>query len=169
MRRRQRGFAMLIVYGLLAAGAAAAMYMAWSGFKDSIGQPYREAQRLADQAIVDKAERAQRAAEANAVAADGERDNAKKDTEACVAITASQSKAIESWRDISRANAAAAREAKAAAQREASAAAPRIADLQAKAAAAPKLMACEEELGKAKDVLRDALRQRRGLPTGPPK
>lgn len=161
--------ASLIIYGILAAALAGGAYMAWSGFKDSIGKPYAEAQRLADQAIVDKAERAQRAAEANAVAADLERDHAKQDTAACVSITAKQTQAIETWRDTATRNAAAAREAKAAAQREATAAAPKIADLQAKAAAAPKLMACEEELGKAKDVLRDALRQRRGQPTGPPK
>lgn len=156
---RQRGFAMLIVYGLLAAGAAAAMYAAWSGFKDSIGKPYAEAQRQADQVIVDKANRAKAAAES-------ERDNAKSDTAACIEQSSKQSKAVDDWKRQANNNAQAAREAKAQAQREASAAAPKIAELQAKAAAAPKLMACEEELGKAKDVLRDALRQRRGIPAG---
>lgn len=152
----------LIVYGLLAAALLGGAFAAWSGFKDHIGKPYAEAQRLADQKVVDHAEREQKAAES-------ERDNAVSDTVACVAQSAKQSDQVTRWKDAADRNAVAAREARAQAQREAVAAAPKIADLQAKAAAAPKLMACEVELDKAREVLRDALRTRRGLPTGPAK
>lgn len=149
----------LIIYAAIAAAVAGAAFMAWNGFKDSIGQPYAEAQRLADQKIVDKANAAQAAAEA-------ERDHALSDTVACVAASAKQSDAVDKWKSAADRNAVAAREAKAAASRAATEAAPKIAELQAKAAAVPKLMACEDELGKAKEVLRDALRARRGLPSG---
>jgi hypothetical protein len=147
----------LIVAGVLLATVLGGIYAAWSSFKDHIGTPYAEAQRVADQAIVDKANAAQRAAES-------ERDNAVADTAACVAQAAKQSDAVDRWKLQADRNAAAAREAKAQAQREATAAAPKIAELQANAAAAPKLMVCEEELGKAKAVLQDSLRARREIP-----
>ncbi len=147
----------LIIYAALAAAVAGTAFAAWSGFKDHIGQPYAEAQRQADQKIVDKANAAQAAAE-------GERDHALSDTQQCVATSARQSDAVLALKRQADANAGEARKLKEQAMREATLAAPKIADLQAKAAAAPKLMACEEELGKAKDVLRDALRTRRGLP-----
>lgn len=160
--RRQRGFVMLIVYAVMAVAALGAMYAAWSGFKDHIGQPYAEAQRLADQKVVDKAEREQRAAES-------ERDNAVSDTVACVSQAAKQSEAVDKWKAQADRNAVAARAAKEDERRAAAAAAPKIAAYAEYAAAKPKLMACEEELGRAKEVLRDALRTRRGLPTGPAK
>lgn len=147
----------LIIYAAIAAAVAGAAFMAWNGFKDSIGQPYADAQRVADQKIVDKANAAQAAAE-------GERDRAVGDTQQCVATQARQSDAVLELKRRADANAGEARKLKEQAMREATAAAPKIADLQAKAAAAPKLMACEEELAKAKDVLRDALRSRRGIP-----
>jgi len=147
----------MIVAGVLLATVMGGIYAAWNGFKDRIGAPYAEAQRLADQSIVDKANAATRAAEAAA-------EGARTDTAACHASAATQSKAVDDWKARSDANAKAAREAKAQAQREASAAAPKIAELQARAAAAPKLQTCEEELGKAKAVLQDSLRARRGLP-----
>lgn len=159
---RQRGFVMLIVYAVMAVAALGALYALKNAVYDHIGKPYAEAQRLADQKVVDRAEREQRAAES-------ERDNAISDTVACVSQAAKQSEQVDRWKSAADRNAVAAREARAQAQREATAAAPKIADLQAKAAAAPKLMACEEELARAKDVLRDALRTRRGLPTGPAK
>lgn len=152
----------LIIYAVMAVAALGALAVAKHAVYDHIGKPYAEAQRLADQKVVDKAAHEQKAAE-------DERDHAVSDTVACVSQAAKQSDQVTRWKDAADRNAVAAREARAQAQREASAAAPKIADLQAKAAAAPKLMACEEELGKAKDVLRDALRTRRGLPTGPAK
>lgn len=92
-----------------------------------------------------------------------ERDNAREDTRSCVAKAQIQSDEIARWKARSDANAQAAKEAKAQAQREATAAAPKIADLQAKAAAAPKLMACEQELALSKESMRDELRRRRGI------
>lgn len=150
----------LIVYALIAAAVAGVAYTAWSGFKDSIGTPYAEAQRAADQLLVDKAN-------ANARAAESERDNARSDTASCKDTSAKQSTEVDRWKANADRNAMAAREATIKAQRESTAMAPRIADLQAKAAAAPALQSCEVELGKAKDVLRDALRQRRGITTPP--
>lgn len=151
----------LIIYAVMAAAALGIAYTAWSGFKDGIGKPYAEAQRLADQVIVDRAEREQAAAES-------ERDNAVDDTVACVAQAAKQSDQVSRWKDAADRNAVAAREARAQAQREATAAAPRIADLQAKAAAAPKLESCEIELAKTKAVMREALERRRGITPAPP-
>lgn len=162
---RQRGFASLItllIWAGIAAAIAGAVYVAWQSFKDGIGRPYAEAQRVADQKIVDKANAAQAAAE-------GERDRAVGDTQQCVATQARQSDAVLELKRRADANAGEARRLKEQAMRDATAAAPKIADLQAKAAAAPKLLACEDELARAKDVLRDALRTRRGLPTGPAK
>lgn len=147
----------LIIAGVMLATVLGGIYAAWSSFKDHIGKPYAEAQRVADQAVVDKANRAQQVAES-------ERDNAKADTASCKAASEKQSSEVVRLGNLASANIAAAREARAQAQREASAAAPRIADLQAKAAAAPKLESCEIELGKAKDVLRESLRVRRTLP-----
>lgn len=145
----------LIVYGLIAAALMGGAFAAWSGFKDHVGKPYAEAQRLADQQVVDKAER-------NAKAAESERDNAREDTAQCNRQAAAQSTQVERWQSIAKQNENDARAAKAKAQRDATEAAPKIADLQAKAAAAPKLETCEVELGKAKDILRESLRSRRG-------
>jgi len=150
------GLIQLAIYGAIAVAVAGAAYGAWSGFKGWVAAPYVAEQIAADQKVVN-------AANANAQAAENERDNAKADTASCVAISAKQTAAIDSWRATAEANALAAKEAKAKAMREATAAAPRIADLQAKAAAVPKLMACEDELGKAKKILQDQLRARRGI------
>lgn len=149
--------ASLVIYAVIAAAALGGAYMAWSGFKDHIGKPYAEAQRVADQQVVDKAER-------NAKAAETERDNARADTAQCNDRANAQSTQVERWQQIARANEKDARDIKAKAQREATEAAPKIADLQAKAAAAPKLETCEVELSKAKDILRESLRARRAVP-----
>lgn len=147
-----------IIVGLVVAAMVAGVgYKLWSGFTGSYIAEGRAQQIKADQPKIDAAEKEQQAAET-------ERDHAVADTVACVASSAKQSAEVDRWKASADRMAKAAVEARAQAQREATAAAPRIADLQAKAAAAPKLMACEEELGKAKDVLRDALRTRRGLP-----
>lgn len=145
----------LLIYGAILAAVAGAGYMAWDGFKTHIGTPFAEAQRAADQVEVNKANAATRTAEQ-------QRDNAREDTKQCKAASATQSGEVDRWKSQADRNAAAARDAKAAAAREATALAPRIADLQAKAAAAPKLQTCEQELGEATKTLRDALRQRRG-------
>ena len=149
----------LIIYGVVAAAIAGFAYTAWHGFVEHISAPYVAAQIKSDQAHIDKAAKAEADAEA-------ERDHAVADTVACVASSAKQSAEVDRWKANADRMAKAAVEARVQAQREAAVAAPRIADLQAKAAAQPKLMACEEELGKAKDVLRDALRARRGIAPG---
>lgn len=91
-----------------------------------------------------------------------ERDNARADTAACVATSKTQSDEVERWRQTAQANATLAAALKAKAKRDASEAAPKIAELQAKAAAAPVLMACEQERDLARAALRDELRRRRG-------
>ncbi|MEO8754845.1 MAG: hypothetical protein ABI624_19440 [Casimicrobiaceae bacterium] len=146
---------MLIIYAVGAVAGMGAGFAAWTGLKEHIAAPYVQAQIKADQKVVDKAGAAQKAAE-------DERDHAVSDTAACVKASANQSAEVKKWQDAAARMAKAARDAQLQAQREASAAAPKIAELQARAAAAPKLMACEEELGKAKDVLRESLRARRG-------
>lgn len=129
---------------------------AWTGFKQGIAAPYIQAQVAADQKVVTKANEGQAAAE-------GERDHARADTASCVAKADLQTKEVDKWKLAADRNAAAAKEARTQAMREATAQAPRIADLQAKAAAAPMLMACEVERDKAKNILRDQLRQKRGI------
>lgn len=154
-RKSRPAVIQLLIYAAVAAAVAGAAYAAWSGFKDHIGTPYAEAQRVADQAIVDKANAATRTAEK-------QRDNALGDTSQCKAASEKQSSEVDRWKAQADRNAIAAREATAAASRQATALAPKIADLQAQAAAAPKLQTCEQELGEATKTLRDALRQRRG-------
>lgn len=153
---------MLIVYLIAAAAALGIAWKAWDGFKTSVAAPYVQAQIKADQKVVDKAGAAQKAAE-------DERDHARSDTASCVAASANQTAEVKKWQDAAARMAKAARDAQLQAQREATAAAPKLAELQARAAAAPKLMACEEELGKAKQVMRDALGARRGIPPAVPK
>lgn len=136
------------------------LYAAWEGFKEWIYEPEVAAQKAADQKYVDEAAANQKAAEL-------ERENAKTDTLNCQAIAKKQGDAVELWKGVADGNAKAAQQAKAKAKSDAEAAAPKIAELQAAAAAKPKLMACEEELGKAKPMLRDLLLQRRQAPVPP--
>ena len=144
----------LIIYAIIAAGALFVGYKAWDGFKTSIAEPYVQAQMKHDQATVDTANAAQKAAEA-------ERDHAKADTASCVAMTQVQNDEIAKWQRAASANAANAKAAKAQAVKDAAAAAPKIAELQAAAAAKPQLMSCQAELDKTKVVLKDALAARR--------
>lgn len=150
----------LLIYLAIATAAVGALYAGVQGVRHWVAAPFVEAQKASDQKFVD-------AASANAKSAELERDNAKNDTAQCTAIIGKQNDAIALWKSAADRNIAASKEAKTQAMKEATAQAPVIADLQAKAAAAPKLMVCEEELGKSKEILRDVLRVRRGLPTGP--
>lgn len=147
---------MLIVYGIMAVAAFGAIAIAWSGFKDSIGKPYAEAQRKADQVVVNQAE----AAKAAAIT---DRDTARANTASCEANLKTQASAKADYEKQAKRNLQEARDAKAQAQREATAAAPKIAELQARAVAQPKLEACEVELSKARATMREALERRRGI------
>lgn len=157
----------LIAYAVAGIALVGAIAWGWGNFKDWVGEPYAAEQRRADQKVVDAANAAQRKAEGETVAMTGERDHARADTAQCVANVDVQSKAVNEWKATAQRKANEAREAKADADRRASAAAPKLAQLQADAAAKPQLMACEVELGKAKKVLQDALRARRGEPPAP--
>jgi len=90
-------------------------------------------------------------------------ENAQADTAACVANAKTQSDLVDLWHNRAQANSDAAKALRVQQAKDATAAAPRIAQLQADAAAKPKLMACADELAKAKDTLRQALRDRRGV------
>jgi hypothetical protein len=93
-----------------------------------------------------------------------ERDHAREDTAGCLSTMNVQSQKVNAWKSIADKSVVAAREAKVQAQKDATAQAPYIADLQAKAAAAPKLESCEARLAKADKALDDQLRIRRGMP-----
>jgi hypothetical protein len=146
----------IFVYLAIAAALAFGVHKAWSGFKDSIGAPYAQAQIAKDAPILKKAQD-------DATEALAERDHAKADTSQCLAAAQTQTDMVDLWQARAKANAAAAQAARAQAQKDATAAAPRIADLQARAAAAPKLLACQDELASANKVIDDSLRARRGM------
>lgn len=150
--------AQLIIGSILFVTVLGGIYAAWSNFKDHIGKPYAEAQRLEDQKIVDVANQKQAVAETD-------RKTAVENTGRCETSLQTQKDGEKKFKDLAESRLSDARNAKAQAQREAAAAAPKIAELQAKAAAQPKLMACEEELGKARTILQNSLRERRGIPT----
>lgn len=146
----------LLIYGAIAAAALGAIYAGVQGARHWVAAPFVAEQMASDQKVVD-------AANANQKSAELERDNAKTDTAACVSLSKRQGDAVEAWKSVAAANALAAKAAKERASKEATAQAPRIADLQAKAAAAPLLQSCEIERDKAKNILRDQLRQKRGI------
>lgn len=152
----------LAVIGALIAGVMFGLHKAWDGFKQSVAAPYVEAQIKADQPKIDEAEAAQKAAESD-------RDTARANFDGLKQSCDAQSVQIDAWKKIAGENAAKATKAKQQADKEAAAAAPYIASLQAKAAAAPQLESCQVELAKAKDTLREAIRQRRTPPAPPPK
>ncbi len=133
------------------------MHEAWSGFKAKIAAPFVQAQIAADQPQIDKANKAQKAAEDASA-------RAQSDTAACIAAAKDQSDNIARLNDLANRNMAAAKAARAQAAKEATAAAPQIAEWQRQAAAAPKLQACTDELAKAKATLAEALRARRPAP-----
>lgn len=147
----------LAIYAALAGVLVFGVNKVWTGFKEKIAAPYVQAQIAADQEVVNSANAKQAAAEA-------ERDHAKADSKECEVVSKKQNDAIGVWQTLALENAKNAKAAKEGAMKEATTNAPKIAELTAKAAAAPKLMACEEELGKARETLRDALRLRRGVP-----
>ncbi len=147
----------LLIYGAIAAAVLGSLYAGVQGARHWIAAPFVQEQIEADQKVVN-------AANADAKSAQLERDHAKEDSAQCQAISEKQNQAISVWQKIAVDNQKAAQQAREKASRDATAAAPRLADLQAKAGAAPKLEACEVELGKARAVLVDQLRARRGLP-----
>ena len=144
----------LAIYAAIAAALAFGVHKAWDGFKTSIAEPYVAAQKASDQKYVD-------ASEARAAQAEADRDTARGNSAKCEAMLKVAQDATAEWSAAAIRAAAAAKGAKAAAEKEATARAPYIAQLQAQAAAAPKLESCQVELGNAKDVLREALQQRR--------
>lgn len=146
----------LVIYAALAAGALFAVHSAWTGFKDHVAAPYVQAQIASDQKVVTKANEGQAAAE-------GERDHAKEDTKACVAMSETQTKAVDKSDKLAKAAIAESAAIRKQQMKDATAKADYINGLQAKAAAAPMLMACSIELDKAKNILRDQLRQKRGI------
>lgn len=146
----------LVAVAALVATVVGGAVAAWHSFTGRYIDEGKVAQKTADEPILKKAQADQQEAET-------ERDHAKADTASCVATAQTQSDMVDLWQHRAQQNAAAAQAARAQAQREATAQAPRIAELQAKAAAAPKLMACEQERDLAKATLRDALRARRGI------
>lgn len=143
----------LVVIAGLVGGVLFGLHKAWDGFKESIAAPYVQAQIKADQPKIDSAVAMQKAAEAD-------RDTARGNQDRCEATLKRSQQATAEWNAAAQRAATAAKAAKAQAAKDAAAAAPLIADLQAKAAAKPQLMACQEELTKAKDTLRAALRGR---------
>src|SRR5574340_80224 len=145
----------LAIYAAIAAALAFGVHKAWDGFKGSISAPYVEAQRQADQKVVNAANAAQAAAEADV-------QTSKGNLESCRTAAQAQADQVTAWKAQADRNAVAAREARVAAANAATAQAPYIADLQARAAAAPRLQSCEAELKQSADVIRDELRRQRG-------
>jgi len=158
--RRQAGFAGLIelaIYAGLAAVVAGFLYGAWHGFVSWVSEPRVEAQIRADQPKI-------KAAEDRAAAAEADRDTARSNFAGLKAVCDQQGTEVQRWKDQAELNLKTARLAQDQNRRNQAAAAPRIAQLQADAAAKPQLMACQVELGKAKNVLKEALRLRRAGP-----
>jgi Tfp pilus assembly protein PilE len=147
----------LLIYGALIGGVALAAHTAWDGFKDRIGAPYAAAQMAKDEPILEASKKAQAAAESD-------RDIARANSAKCDAALSDSNKAAAEWNAIAVRTANAAKAARAQADKDAAAALPMIADLQAKAAAKPQLMACQDELAKAKETLRASLRIGRPAP-----
>lgn len=158
-------FAIVALVGIVVGG----IYKAWEGFKDNIGEPYTQAQLAADEAKI-------AASDKNAKAAESERDHAKSDTAVCQTAAAAQTAQVEFWQKEAAENLADARAARDASALKDTKAAMRASELQSLAGAAPKLMACEVELDKAKKTMQEALRNRPGmiapavpvLPAAPP-
>lgn len=154
----------MIFWAVAAAATVGFLYKAWDGFTDSIGAPYTEAQRKADQVKIDEADGKTKVAET-------ERDNARLDTAACVKSSKTQNEAIASADKRAKDAQAATRAIIDAAKRDAKAKQQRIDSLQSIASAKPKVdMTCPEELGKARAILQETLRTRRvaPVPTPPP-
>lgn len=130
------------------------LHKAWDNFKQSTAAPYVAAQKAADQKVLDTAQAAQQAAETD-------RDTARGNSAKCEATLKVSQQAVEEWSQAALRAATASKAQQAAAKAEAQKQAPYIADLQAKAAAEPKLQSCEAELQQAADVIREELRRRR--------
>ncbi len=146
----------LAIYAALAAGAAFAFHEFEQVYYVAPAEKRGAANQLAaDQKVV--------------VQLNTRIENAQADTAACVVSAKTQSDLVDLWRGKAQDNAAQAKALRAQQAKDATAAAPRIAQLQADAAAKPKLMACADELAKAKATLVEALRVRRGQSTPVPK
>lgn len=149
----------LIIYAVVAAALLGGAMAAWSGFKNHIGQPYAEAQRLADQRVVDRAGEAQKQAESD-------RDTARGNKDRCETALGVANKGKEEADKKAKERADESRKVKAESDRKDAAARPYIAGLEVRAAAAPKLQKCEDEMAAARPVLQEALRRGRIAPPG---
>ncbi len=165
MRKRQHGG---IVLDLIEAAAVAALvgtvvtgiYKAWEGFRHWAGAPEVAAQIAKDQTSLD-------AMQATMKQAQADRDTARGNVDRAEAATKKLSDAQADMDRRQQANLAAARALREEQVKLAAQTAAREADLRAKAAAKPVLMACEDERDKAKAALKQSLQARRS-PTVPP-
>jgi len=154
------GLPVFLIKPLLYVGAAiVAAWFAhhlWSNFKDSIGADYTQAQIKKDQPLINTAN-------ANAKAADEERDHAKADTESCRAGAKTQSDAIDKERLRADKAQKEAHAIIAADKRDSAARDAEFRRLAAIAAAKPQTdQSCADALSKADATLRPLMRQRQG-------
>lgn len=161
---KQRGFGLIEagIYLAVAAFVAFAAWKAWEGFVASVSAPRVakavQAQIAADQPIIDKANAAQKQAES-------ERDNARSDTEACVATARKQAEAIDRWQATAKAAANRVVVASKAEQERDATREAKIAEYRGIAISTKvDKQTCEDEKAEAERMMREALRarQRRG-------
>lgn len=144
-----------LIYLALAAVVAFAAHKLWTGFTGRYIAQGAALQLKKDQPQIDKAN-------ANAKAADEERDHAKADTQACVDASKKQSDAVKAADDRARTAQAETKSILDAMKRDSKVKQQRIDSLQSLAAAVPqKDMACPDELAKARAIIQDTLRSRR--------
>lgn len=153
----------LIKLGLILAAVGAVIggalhlwseYVTGPAFREGEAKGQAE-QKAADGPVLEKAK-------ADALEAQGTAERARADTAACVTTSEKQSREVDKWKGIAAANAqaGAAERAKAAKEREANK--PYVAELEERAAAKPKLMACEKERDLAKCIIANQIRKQRG-------
>jgi membrane protein involved in colicin uptake len=150
----------LIIYGVIAAAVMGALFAAWVGFKHWVAAPYVEEQRQADKKIVDAMEVERDDALRDKLTAKGNQDR-------CEAAMQKQTEAQARVDAQTALNFAAAKRLREEQVRKAAATAAQEADLRARASAAPRLLACEQERDIAKATLRDTLKARSGQPIAP--
>lgn len=159
------GLSPLITLGIY---AVIAVVLAWgvgtaiTGIKDRIAAPYVAKQIEKNQKEIDASKAEVAVAQAKQAAAEQDARTAKGNNEACNSALGTQKAATKTMEDKAAANFAEARKQKAENDRMQAAMAPRIAELQAKAAAAPKLVTCETDLAEARKGLIEIIDRRRG-------
>jgi hypothetical protein len=145
---------MLIVYAVLAAGLAFGAITAWDGFKDSIGNPYAEAQMTKDAGVLEQVKTERDAAQKQSA-------DALSDVQSCVAASKTQTAQVETWQAEAKRRQADAAKAKAEGVAAHQAAQTAISRYQEIAARPPiKDETCEAQLGKVDKLLRDAAKAR---------